>query len=187
MKILNSYYTATGNTKKIAFTIEKAATELDHEVDTIKIPIKEDIDFLEYDLIIMGSGVYHWLPGKPLMDYINKTCGAYRASGDMPRNARRRPDKKAITYCTYGGTHSGINEAYPTTLWMNQFFEHLGVEVIGSWHILGEFHGTWKHLSIGGRLGDVRNRPNESDLNDVFQMTQGALASFNEPTEADIR
>lgn len=183
MKILNIYFSATGNTAKIATKIEETAIANGHTVETIRVKGKIDIDFLNYDLIFMGSGVYHWLPGKPLMGLIDAACSKYRNSGDMPRNARRRQNMKAVTYCTYGGTHTGVNEAYPTTLWMNQFFEHLGIEVLNSWHILGEFHGGWKDLSVGGRLGDIRNRPNAADLEDVCEMTKGILLSFTDSTQ----
>lgn len=178
MKILNIYFSATGNTAKIAQTIESEATKQGHAIDTIAVKNKIEVNFLDYDFIFMGSGVYHWLPGKSLMDLVGKSCTAYRASGELPRNAPRRSDIKAVTYCTYGGTHTGINEAYPTTQWMGQFFDHLGIEVMNSWHIIGEFHGNLKELSVGGRLGDIRSRPNAADLQEVAQMTGAILKGF---------
>jgi multimeric flavodoxin WrbA len=177
MKVLNIYYTGTGNTAIIAKKIEEAANQAGHTVDTIKAGGNIEVEFLDYDFVFMGSGVYHWLPGKPLMNFIDKTCTRYRENGAMPRNAKRRDHIKAVTYCTYGGTHTGVNEAYPTTLWMGQFFDHLGVEVIGSWHIVGAFHGKWENLSVGGRLGDIRDRPNEADLKDVGEKTKAILDS----------
>ncbi len=175
MKVLNLYYSGTGNTARIAEQIEKTAIENGHEVTSVQAKGNLQIEFLDYDFIFMGSGVYHWLPGKPLMNMIDKTCTRYRESGDMPRNAKRREHIKAITYCTYGGTHTGANEAYPTTLWMGQFFDHLGIEVLGSWYVVGEFHGKWENLSVNGRMGDIRNRPNEADLADIAQKTKAIL------------
>ncbi|QSH42525.1 flavodoxin domain-containing protein [Lentisphaerota bacterium ZTH] len=175
MKILNLYFSATGNTKKVAEMIERTALKERHDVETVRATATLEIDFLKYDLIIMGSGVYHWLPAKPFMTLINKAAERYRASGDMPLNAKRRSDIKGVTYCTYGGAHTGINEAYPATAWMGQFFDHLGIEVLGAWHIVGEYHGISKSMSTGGRLGDVRNRPNEKDLEEVSQMVKAVL------------
>ncbi len=185
MKILNMYFSATGNTAKVANTIGRVAEESGHHVDTVEAKKGLEVNFLDYDFIFIGSGVYHWLPGKPLMSLIENACTAYRAKGKLPLNAPRRNHIKAVTYCTYGGTHTGINEAYPTTLWLKQFFDHLGIEVMNSWHIVGEFHGKLKELSLGGRLGDIRNRPNEADLQEVAQMTEGILTGCSsEPLDA---
>ena len=38
MKILNLYYSATGNTDKVAVQIERAARKESHEVTTVKVP-----------------------------------------------------------------------------------------------------------------------------------------------------
>ncbi len=176
MKILSVFFSATGNTGKVAATIEDVARAEGHEVTSIRVKEDLKIRFLDYDVIFMGSGVYHWLPGKALMKMIEKSMEDYRKSGEITRNPKRRPAIKAVTYCTYGGTHTGIREAYPATLWMGQFFEHLGIQVVADWHIIGEFHGSWKDLSVGGRLGDIRNRPNEADLHDVSERTKAILA-----------
>jgi hypothetical protein len=177
MKVLNIYYSGTGNTAIIANKIEETVKSAGHTIDTLIAKGNIEVEFLDYDFIFMGSGVYKWLPGKPLMKLIDKACTHYRETGAMPRNAKRRDHIKAVTYCTYGGTHTGVNETYPTTLWMGQFFDHLGIEVIGSWHIVGTFHGAWKKLSVGGRLGDIRNRPNKADLDNIVQQTKAILDS----------
>jgi len=184
MNILNIYFSATGNTEKVARKLEEVATGAGHTVLTVPVKGSVDVEFLDYDFIFMGSGVYHWLPGKPLMKLIDKACTGYRASGALPRNAPRRSHIKAVTYCTYGGTHTGINEAYPTTQWMGQFFDHLGIEVMGSWHIVGAFHGNLEELSVGGRMGDIRNRPNQADLDSLMEMTTSILKSVEEITPA---
>lgn len=178
MKVLNIYYSATGNTAQLAATIEKTTVEAGHEVTTVQVKDGTQVEFLDYDMIFMGSGVYHWLPGKPLIKMIEKANNEYQKSGRIQRNTKCRPEIKAVTYCSYGGTHTGIREAYPATLWMSQFFEHLGIQVLAEWHVIGEFHGAWKDLSLSGRLGDIRNRPNEADLEDLSQKTRAILAVF---------
>jgi multimeric flavodoxin WrbA len=176
MKVLNIYFSATGNTAKTAATIEKTVADAGHEVTTVQVKEGVQVEFLDYDMIFMGSGVYHWLPGKPLMKLIEKVSEGYRKSGEIQRNPKRRANIKAVTYCTYGGTHTGIREARPATMWMGQFFEHLGIEVVADWYVIGEFHGTWKDLSVSGRLGDIRNRPNEWDLKDLAEKTRAILS-----------
>ena len=48
---------------------------------------------------------------------------------------------------------------------------------MGEWNIVGEFHKT-KEPNINGRLGDIRGRPNESDLRDVENRVKGLLAGL---------
>ena len=42
-------------------------------------------------------------------------------------------------------------------------FEHLGITVLDEWYVIGEFHGSEEHSTLG-RLGDIRGRPDEQDL-----------------------
>jgi len=72
MKILHLYFSATGNTQKLAAQIEKTLGQLGHEVETIQVTKEAEPDILAYDLIFMGSGVYSWLPGKPMLEFISR-------------------------------------------------------------------------------------------------------------------
>ena len=66
MKVLNLYFSATGNTEKVAMRIGEAVQEIGREVDTLKVTGKDiEIDILNYDFVFAGSGVYAQLPGKP--------------------------------------------------------------------------------------------------------------------------
>ncbi|MGO9612398.1 MAG: flavodoxin family protein [Dissulfurispiraceae bacterium] len=73
MKILNPYYSATGNTDNVAGQIEKAAQKEGHEVITVKAAKDIETDILAYDFIFIGSGVYMWMPGKPLTETHQQT------------------------------------------------------------------------------------------------------------------
>jgi len=46
--------------------------------------------------------------------------------------------------------------------------EHLGFTVLDKWYVVGEFHGS-EERSTKGRMGDIRGRPNEEDLEKVKQ------------------
>jgi len=70
MKILNLYYSQTGNTEQFAKTFEKALSAAGHTVDTVQACKELGIDLLAYDFIFAGSGVYQWLPGKPMLDFL---------------------------------------------------------------------------------------------------------------------
>jgi len=52
----------------------------------------------------------------------------------------------------------------------------LGYSIVGEWYIVGEYRteGQRDH-SIIGRLGDIRGRPNEEDLQVVAERVKGIL------------
>ena len=175
MKVLNVYYSSTGNTAKVAEAITRAAEEAGHEVDTVALPSDAGLDVLGYDLVFAGSGVYQWLPGKPLMERFGKRLKAYSAAGEVKLACPRRPGKKAVVYCTYGGPHTGASEPVPAVKWMGQFFGHLGIEVVAEWYVVGEFHGEFAKNNVGGRLGDIQGRPNDEDLRQVAEQVKGIL------------
>lgn len=66
MKVLNLYCSVTGNTEKVAKQIESAVLKAGHDVETIRVLKIVDLDLLAYDSVFVGSGVYAWLPGKPM-------------------------------------------------------------------------------------------------------------------------
>lgn len=178
MNILNIYFSSTGNTIKVAKTIDNVLQETEHQVNTVEVTKDTNIDILTYDLIFMGSGVYEWLPGKPLIDLLIKLRRMYAENGGIKPAAPKIVGKKAVIYCTYGGAHTGINEAVPAAKYMGQLFDHLGFDVIAEWYIVGEYHGKLKGLSKGGRLGNIQGRPNEADLVDIAQKVKGILHSL---------
>ena len=47
-------------------------------------------------------------------------------NGDVRPKAPKKEGKKAVVYCTFGGSHTGINEAVPTTKYLSQLPDHLG-------------------------------------------------------------
>jgi flavodoxin len=175
MKVLNLYYSATGNTQKVAKQIENAVIKACHDVETIRVLKAVDLDLLSYDFVFAGSGVYAWLPGKPMLELLEKLRGKYAQAKEIKPASPRRPGKKAVVYCTYGGGHTGVNEALPAVKYMGQLFDHLGYEITSEWYMVGEFHGKLQQLSTIGRLGDIRGRPNEADLKEVFEKVIGIL------------
>ena len=94
MKVLNLYFSTTGNTEKMAKQIEKAAKDAGHEVETIKITKNAEVDILAYDFVFVGSGVYTWLPGKPMMEFLGHTRERYGQLGEIKPSSPRRVGKK---------------------------------------------------------------------------------------------
>ena len=175
MEILNLFFSSTGNTLKIAERINQTLLSLGHQVYSVKVKQDIQVDVLKYDMVFAGSGVYAWLPGKPMQRLLENLRSDYASKGLIKPGAPRI-GKKAVIYCTYGGTHTGINEAVPAVKFMGQLFDHLGFEILDEWYFPGEYHrANMKEMSITGRLGDITGRPDEHDLKEVEQRVRGIM------------
>lgn len=166
-KALIIYYSKTGNTEKVAFAIERGLRRMGIE-PTIK-SVSEALDecYFDYDLVCFGSPVQHALPPSPVMEYIGKNFDRYRkVPEDVVLPSTSIPGKYALIFVTFSGPHVGVNEALPTGKFLSQEFEHLGFKIKGEWYIVGEFHG-WKRGSTRGKMGDIRGRPNVTDLKKI--------------------
>jgi hypothetical protein len=157
--------------------ISETVQELGREVDTLKVTIKDiEIDILNYNFVFAGSGVYAQLPGTPLIELFKELMQKYNKAGEVKPASPRRPSAYAVVYCTYGGVHTGINEAIPAAKYMGQLFDHLGYTIMAEWYIVGEYRTErLRGHSVAGRLGDIRGRPNEEDLRDVEARVKGIL------------
>jgi multimeric flavodoxin WrbA len=179
MKILNLYFSSTGNTEKVARQITSSAAKAGHEVDTVKIAgdTGAEVDLLGYDFVFIGSGVYQWLPGKAMQEFIGARLSHYAAAEEIKLGAPRRVQKKGVVYCTYGGAHTGVNEAIPAVKYMGQLLDHLGYEIAAEWYVVGEYpgKGRFQGFSAGGRLGNIEGRPNDADLKEVAERVTGVL------------
>lgn len=177
MRILHLYYSSTGNTRRVAETIDNTLDNLGHQVESLPVGKNtEDIAVLDYDRVFVGSGVYEWLPGKSMQDLFGKLRRKYVDAGEIKPGSPKRPDKKAVVYCTYGGVHTGINEAVPAVKYMAQLFDHLGFIILDEWYVVGEYvPEKMKPFSEKGRMGDIRGRPDEHDLNAVAERVKAIL------------
>lgn len=175
LKTLILYWSATGNTRKVAEAIQKGVQKAGIVPVTKKINEAGDEDLYKYDLVFMGSPCYQWLPPEPVQKYVNEKIKYHRETGHIKPCAPKVPGKYAVIFCTYSGPHTGINEAIPAVKYLGQLFEHIGFDVVREWYVVGEFH---KHedFSISGKLGDIRGRPDEQDLsgieNDVLELVR---------------
>lgn len=170
MKILNLYYSQTGNTEKNAHRISSALKNSGHETNIIKAEKNLKIDLLSYDFIFAGSGVYQWLPGKPMLDFLRNQRKENSDKGNINLCSPRLPGKKAVIYCTYAAIHTGMSEAVPAVKFSGQLFDHLGFTIVDEWYFLGEFKDeNMKKLNSGGKVGDISGRPSEQDLREIEQ------------------
>ena len=180
MNVLNLYFSSTGNTEKVAFRIQDTVRELGYNVKTVKVTSGDmDVDILKFDFVFVGSGVYGQLPGKPMIELHRRLLQKYNKKSEVKPASPRRPSANVVVYCTYGGVHTGINEAIPAVKFMGQLYDHLGYNVVSEWYVVGEYKtDRARNHSIGGRLGDIRGRPNTEDLKEVVEKVKGILKAF---------
>jgi len=176
MKALVLYDSLGGNTEKVAERIHSTLGQGGVESEFVKVSGDTDLDLYDYDLLFLGSPVIAWGPTNTMRDFVMKKLMEYHKTRIQP-SAPLRPGKFAVSFCTFSGTHIGENEAVPLTKWFSSFLGHLGCQIMGEWNIVGEFHKTGAH-NISGRLGDIRGRPNESDLLEVENRVKGLLAGL---------
>jgi len=176
-KVLIYYWSATGNTEKVAVSIQKALEREGIKPVMKKINKADTEDLYNYDLVFMGSPSYMWSPPDPVRDTIHAIMDHNLKRGDIKLCAPKMPGKKAVVFVTYSGPHTGIDEAIPAGKYLGQFFAHLGFEVAAEWYVVGEFHKSVEN-STKGLLGDIRGRPNQQDLAEVESNTASLIKSL---------
>jgi hypothetical protein len=179
MNAIIVYWSKTGNTEKVALAIQEGLEEAGTGVILKRVEDAGNVDFYAYDLVCIGFPSYQWRPPKPMDEFLNAKLRAYRNQGRVKIGAPKVAGKNALIFCTYSGPHTGIREAMPAGLYAGQFFEHLGFTVQDEWYVVGEFHGS-EEFSTGGRLGDIRGRPNEEDLRKVKEDARRLVDAMNE-------
>ena len=160
------YDSKTGNTEKVALAIREGFQKAGLEVLVEKVENAQHIDFFDYDLICIGSPSYMWHPLDSIKNFLTKKHENYRSKGLIKLGSPKVSGKHALVFCTYSGPHTGIEEAIPVCKIIGQFFDHLGFNIVGEWCVLGELHAS-EEISTKGRLGDIRGRPNQADLEKI--------------------
>lgn len=160
------YWSKTGNTEKVALAIKEGLESAGLDVQMKRIEEAEGVDFLEYDLVCIGSPTYQWHPPPAIDDFLKKKHNKYCDEGKIRLDTKKIPGKNALIFCTYAGPHTGINEVIPSGKYISQFLEHLGFNILAEWYILSEYRG-WKEGNTKGRMGDIRGKPNQEDLLEI--------------------
>ena len=174
MKAAIIYWSKTGNTEKVALAIKEALEARQAEITYIRAEEAGDLDWFDYDLVCIGFPTYSWRPPKPVDEFLNQGFGRYRKQGRVKTGAPVIPGKRALIFVTYSGPHTGIDEATPAGDYAAQFFAHVGFAILDKLYVVGEFHGSEENSTMG-RLGDIRGRPNERDLDQVRNTVNNLL------------
>ena len=119
MKILITYYSGTGNTKKVAEAMNEGITG--HDVDLLPVNDVDPTSLNSYDLVFIGSGLYGFNISRKLTALVKK--------------APQLPSKFAYYY-----THEAPQpNAYPDCFKsVDKILEPANCEVLGKFDCTGE-------------------------------------------------
>ncbi|NLV26579.1 MAG: 4Fe-4S ferredoxin [Methanomicrobiales archaeon] len=157
MKIGLLYFSATGNTEKIARVIEDSLKNLGCMVDIVDItPLvsrKAGLDCSPYDALILGAPVHSWRIPRVVREWILNLSGE---------------GKKCALFLTYGGFQ--IHPAHYTT---QQLVQSRGFKVVSSAEFLA-FHT----FNIGGWKA-MEGRPDDSDFKVAREYAEKVYSRFS--------
>jgi flavorubredoxin len=172
-KAIVLFWTKNGNTEKVAQRINDTLRKAGMEVTMSRIDKDLQVEYLDYNLIFLGAPVYENLSPKPVLSFLHKN--RRRQGVDLLASAPEVPGVAAVPFCTYGGGHTGCNEAVPMLKHIGQYFEHEGIRVADDIAVVGVFPEADESYNTEGRFGDIRLRPDEHDLAEVEGRVKGIL------------
>ena len=71
LKALIIYFSATGNTEKVANAIRETLEEEKVKVKLIKVQDAAGEELYDYDLVFLGTPSHSFLPAQPVMQFIS--------------------------------------------------------------------------------------------------------------------
>ncbi len=172
-KALVLFWTKNGNTEKVARRIHDTLQNAGMEVSISRIHKDLKVEYLDYNLIFLGAPVYENLAPGPVRSFLHKN--RRREGVELIASAPEIPGVAAVPFCTYGGGHTGYNEAVPMLKHIGQYFEHEGIRVVDYIASVGFFPEANESYNTEGRFGDIRQRPDEHDLIEVEGRIWGIL------------
>ena len=171
-KSLTLYWSKNGNTEAVAEAIHDTLEKAGIDDTMLRIGKDLNVEYYDYNLVFFGAPVYENLPPKPAIEFLKRHK---RRGVEILASAPEKPGIGAVMYSTYGGGHTGVNEAIPMLKYAGQFFEHEGIRVIDEWAFRGSFPEADESYNARGRTGIVYERPNEQDQLDVSGLVNGLL------------
>jgi flavorubredoxin len=172
-KALVLFWTKNGNTEKVARCIHDTLKQAGMDVEIARIGKETEVEYLDYNLIFLGAPVYENLSPKPVLSFLRKN--RRRDGVELLASAPEEPGVAAVPFCTYGGGHTGYNEAEPMLKHIGQYFEHEGIRVVDHIAAVGVFPEADESYNTEGRFGDIRQRPDEHDLAEVAGRVRGIM------------
>ena len=167
------FWTKNGNTERVARRIHDTLQKAGMTVAIERMTQELRVEYLDYNLIFLGAPVYENLSPKPVLEFLRKN--RRREGVKLLASAPEVPGVAAVPFCTYGGGHTGYNEAEPMLKHIGQYFEHEGIRVVEHLALVGVFPETEESYNLQGRFGDIRQRPDEHDLLELEGRVRGIL------------
>ncbi|MGD0780046.1 MAG: hypothetical protein ABR954_04610 [Dehalococcoidales bacterium] len=193
-KCLVTYSSITGHTEKVALRFKETFEKNDWQCDIFKVQKNADdilrppFDIRSYDFVCAGSGLRAHLPYNEVLNmlrgfrtgmdpritlrfrdetipYINEPVPEIPRQND-PKVVHKKitlgPDSpKAVVFITYAGYEFGPKEADPAVQLLALELEHIGFQCIGHFCCPGKYLDSPMPRTFHG---DIRDRPNETDL-----------------------
>ena len=128
MKILVCYFSNTGNTEKVAKSIAEGLE--DENIEVLKIEDADPSNLKNYDLVVLGSGIYGGKLNKKVTDFM-KVVSEY-------------PPKFA-----FFNTHQSSTAYQKAFKRIRSKLEESGSKVIGEFDCIGENLGMPKETILG--------------------------------------
>ncbi|SHI83873.1 Flavodoxin domain-containing protein [Desulfatibacillum alkenivorans DSM 16219] len=157
MKIAVLYFSATGNTKKMADVIEQSLAGLGAQVEKIDVTVpsarRESMDFSGWDGVIFGAPIHSMRAPRVLREWLQTLNGQ---------------GKKAAMYFTYGGFH-----VHPCHYSTREILAAAGFTVVASAEFLGA------HTFNRGGWQAVPERPDASDFAVAKDYAAAVYARFS--------
>ena len=164
MKILITYFSNTGNTEKVAIAMKEGLEG--HDVELKKVDDTNAESLKDYEIVILGSGIYAGKISKPILDLI--------------KTAEALPPKFAL-FCTHASP-----DAYQNGFKMvKKKIAAANSEVIGEWDCMGENIGISEDMQIKmmenlppekkeqarKHMENLKGRPNAKDFENAKAFT----------------
>jgi flavodoxin I len=128
LKILVCYFSNTGNTEKVAKSIAEGL--MSEDVDVLKIEEAEPLNLRNYDLVVLGSGIYGGKLNKKVIDFM--------------KGVNEYPPEFA-----FFNTHQSATSYQNAFKRIRTKLEENNSEVIGEFDCVGENLGMPKETILG--------------------------------------
>lgn len=212
-RCLITYSSFTGNTEKVAFRFRKTFEEQGWQCDMFKVRKNADdilrppFDVRTYDFLCAGSGLRAHLPYNEVLNmlrgfrtgmdpritlrnrdetipYITEPIPEIpphkSARADHAKMVLRPDSPRAVVFITYAGYEFGPKEAKPAVELLSLELEHIGYQFIGHFCCPGKYVDDPMPRTFHG---DIRNRPDENDLQKAQLFIEEKLDEVADRTE----